>query len=910
MTAEVAVIRTKLVAPVRESGLVARERLLSRLAQNAGRSLALVRAPAGYGKTTLVGQWFATLDPASDLGAWYSLDDADNDLGRFFTYLVAAVRLRSPEFGATVLGQLNAGVRLSPASLAGALVNELDAIGRRVHLVLDDFHLIGNAAVLEAMSRIVVNAPAGLHLVIASRESPPLPLGRLRALGRCIEISSEDLRFRGAETGAFMSLAGHHRLSPEQLHTVERRTEGWAAGLQLASISLATRQDAGEFIAEFSGSHRDVADFLTEDVLQRQDQATREFLLQTSILDRLTPALCDAVTGSSNGRNMLDALEAHGLFVFSLDAEREWYRYHHLFAEFLRKRLETEQATLMRQFHRRASQWFGERGYFDEAIKHALAGRDTARAAQLLDETCDQLFYSGRLGALAEWYQQIPPMHLRKFPRILLDQAWSMTLEWRFDAARRMLDDVQSLLDRRRSAPAQRGAGDRLRAILKHREMMYALFRDDMAQVDALCNEMLRDFPVTDPYLRGSLYTCLIYAGRETFDFDSVERFSARAQDLYEQSGSRFVFIWHNSVLGPTELARGNIAKAEASLALARSIAAELSGERSPLAAMPGLLLAEIFYERNQLDAARWLLDEYLPLADQIGFVDQLITGFILQARLHAAAGERAAAEDTLAQAEALSLKHGFERLAAHVAAERVRQALVDGDFETVRRTVQSQFAQTKATELSPRAGSTSRHATMAVTWCRLACINGRADEALALCRKWIGFFRDRGAWRAAVGFAALSAHAHRQRGNAQAAVRALREALTLAREAGFLRTLIDQPEVAPGMLEAIVDAAGSECDRAALHATEILGIRGPRVRAAEPRGSTPWTRAPGEPLTEREQEILELVARGLMNREIAGALGLTEGSVKWHLQGIFDKVGTRRRTGAVQKAREFGLLR
>lgn len=903
------VIRTKLVPPLREAQLVVRERLLSKLARNADRTLALVKAPAGYGKTTLVCQWFGTLNQVSERGAWYSLEASDNDLGRFFRYLVAAVRLRLPDFGALILGQLDAGMGFSATSLAGAFVNAVATIEWRLHLVLDDFHKLNNAGVLEAMSQIVANAPANLHLVITSRESPVLPLGRLRALGRLAEFNSDELRFCGTETGTFMTLAGHTSLSPQQLHSLEKRTEGWVAGLQLASISLLAREDANEFINAFSGSHRDVVDFLTEDVLQRQDPETRRFLLQTSILERLSPGLCDAVTTEGNARGMLDGLESRSLFIFSLDPDGEWYRYHHLFAEFLRRRLETDASVDLRRLHQRASHWFSEHGYFDEAIQHALAAGDTGRAAQLLNETCDALFYSGRLGALSEWYEQIPRMQLRRFPRILLDQAWKLILEWQFEPARRILDDVSTVIGE--SSGEERRSPQLLQAILKHREMMYALFRDDMGLVDELCGEMLAGFPVTDPYLRGNLYTCLIYARREMFDFEQVIRYDARAQALYEQSGSRFVLIWHNSILGPTELARGRLVKAEQALSFAGRIAAEISGERSALAAMPGLLLSEVFYERNQLDACQWLLEEYLPLADQIGFVDQLIAGYISQARLWAAAGDRDAARDILDRAETLSVKWNFERLAAHVAAERVRQALLEADFEAVKRMSQSQFAQTRLNEMAPHKEVTSRHATMAMTWCRLACVNGRLGDALALSRKWIKFAGEQGALRVVVAFTALLARAHQQKGEAAAAVRTLRKGVAIARQAGFVRTLIDQPELTPTLLGALVEAASAEHDQVGRYAKELLQIIAPEAASVsldlDPNASIS---VPVEGLNEREREILQLVADGLLNREIAATLGLTEGTVKWRLQQIFEKVGTHRRSKAVQRARELGFLR
>ncbi len=906
---EFVVIRTKLVPPVRETGLVARDRLVARLSSSNNQTLVVVKAPAGYGKTILAGQWFANLDPAVDLAGWYSLDAADNDLGRFFTYLVATLRLKVKNFGTTVLAQFSAGVRLSSTSLRGAFLNEIAVLNRRVNIVLDDFHLLHNSDITDTIGQIVCNAPANLRLLVASRETPQLPLARLRALGRILEIGSDELRFSNAEIGSFMSLAGHTGLSPGHVFALGKRTEGWAAGLQLASLSLSNRNDVAEFISTFSGNFRDVADFLAEDVLHHQDKETRNFLLQTSILGRLCPSMCDAITGTDNGRRMLDVLESKSLFLFSLDSEREWYRYHHLFSEFLRKYLNTRQPDQVMQLHIRASDWFASHDFIEEAIQHALTGQDMDRAAQLLDQACDDLFYSGRLSTLAEWYKQIPEVNLRKCPRILLDQAWSEILEWKFSVASRMLDDVHTILKDKEMAGGSEPELIFLRSMLKHREMMHALFSDDMPLAERLCEEMLQDFPVADPYLKGNLYTCLIYAQREMFDFSNINRFDALSLQLYEEANSRFVLIWHNSILGPSELERGDLDRAEEALALGRSIACEISGELSPLAAMPGILLAEVFYERNQLDEADSLLNQYLPLAAQIGFVDQLIAGYICRARRLIAAGADREAKRVLREAEALAVKRGFARFGMNIKAECARQALLAQDFETAKRMFRDLFSQTEAKSFYPVGRVTSLDATRALTWCRLARLEGLLHEASSVCRKWIRFAKNRNAVRTAMQFNVLLAHILHQCGDSRASVRALREALVAAIPTGFIRTIIDEMEDNITLLSQFIEGQWSNDDPVLKYANQLAEIitaeSGHSVTVSHQNLEALYS----EPLSERERDILQLVANGLLNREIADSLSLTEGSVKWHLQQIYDKVGIRRRAQAVQRARDLGFI-
>lgn len=907
------VIQTKLVPPIRETGLVARKRLMTRLSNLTDQTLVVVKAPAGYGKTTFVGQWFASLDPAVEFAGWYSLDAADNDLGRFFTYLVAALRLKVEGFGTTVLAQLNAGVRPSSASLRGAFLNEVAGLNRKVSVVLDDFHILDNAEVTNAIGQIVCNAPSNLRMLISSREIPQLPLGRLRALGRLVEITSDELRFRRTEIGSFMSLSGHAGLSAGQIYALEKHTEGWAAGLQLASISLLNREDVDEFILAFSVGYSGVADFLAEDVLQCQDEEIRQFLLQTSILERLSPALCNAVTGTDNGRRMLDVLESKSLFLFSLDDESEWYRYHHLFSEFLKKYLNTREPDRIKRLHNRASDWFASHDFIEEAIQHALAGQDTDSAAQLLEQACDDLFYSGRLSTLTEWYKEIPEESLNKCPRVLLGQAWSEILEWKFSVANGILDRVRAILKEKEAAGDSGSELVFLSPILKHREMMYALFSDDVLLAERSCEEMLQNFPVTDPYLKGNLYTCLIYAQREMFNFSEVTRFDALSLQLYEEADSRFVLVWHNSILGPTELERGDLDRAEESLALGRSIAREISGELSPLAAMPGILLAEVFYERNQLDEADTLLEQYLPLASQTGFVEQLIAGYTCRARRLIAAGAGAKAKKVLREAEVLAVKYGFARFSMSINAEYARQALLVRDFETAKHLFHDIFGQTEAKSLHPVGRVTSLNAMRALTWCRLARFEGFGSTAALICRKWIHFAIKTKAVRTATQFSVLLALILKEQGESLASMRALRQALSIAITSGFVRTIIDGMIDDVTLLSKFIEGQCLTDDPLLAYANELMQIisieRGIGIPVSQVSKTELHLDMPMEPLNEREREILQMVANGLLNREIANSLSLTEGSVKWHLQQIYDKVGTRRRAQAVQRAKDLGLI-
>ena len=903
------IIRTKLVPPVREVGLVARERLLRKLSDTMEHNLVVVKAPAGYGKTIAVGQWFASLDPATEIPAWYSVDSSDNDLGRFFTYLVAALQQAIDGFGSKVLDQLNAGVRLSAASLGGAFLNEVVMLDNRVSIVLDDFHVIRNTQILDAVAQIVSDAPNNFRLIIISREAPQFGLGRIRALGRLAEITSDELRFSGVEIHSLMSLAGHREISSGQIHRLGQQTEGWAAGLQLASIALSNSASPAEFISTFSGNYRDVTDFLLEDVLHGLDIEIRQFLLQTSILERLSPSLCDAVTGVDNGRRMLDILESKSLFMFSLDSERHWYRYHHLFSEVLRNSLDVEYPERSVLLHDRASDWFADNDCVEEAIQHALEAQDMGKATLLLDRACDALFYSGRLGILDEWYKQIPESNLRKCPRILLDQAWSLILEWKFSAASEMLNEVREVLEEKEATGLPPSELVDLRAMLKHREMMYALFRDDMPLVAHLCQEMLEDFPLTDPYLKGNLLTCLLYAQREMFDYRNANEFDALSMQLYEEAQSRWVIIWHNSILGPTELERGDLDRAEESLALGLSIASEISGELSPLAAMPGILLAEVLYERNQLDDADDLLSRYLQLADQIGFVDQLIAGYVCRARRLVATGSDTGAKRVLREAEALAIKWGFPRFGMKIKAECARQALLARDVETGKQMFVELFGGQNTASFYPKGGSTTIDATRALTWCRLARFEGHSKEMSTVCRKWIRFAKNHNALRTNVQFSVLHAHILQQSGDSRASLRALRNALIVGMQTGMVRTIVDEMENSQNLLQQFIDGQVVGDDPILIYAEQLATIIAAELGHTVTTSTSKVAPIGTQILTERERDILKMVESGLLNREIANSLGLTEGSVKWYLQQTYDKIGIRRRAQAARRAKELGFI-
>jgi len=429
MTASILV--TKLFIPATRPELVHRPSLIKRLNDGLNRKLTLISAPAGFGKTTLVSEWVDTLrldapeeKQIENKIAWLSLDERDEDPTRFLVYLIAALRTIDENIAKGVLSALQSAQPPPTEMTLTTLINEIAAIPDLIMLVLDDYHLIEAQPVHEALTFLLENQPPHLHLVITTREDPPLPLARLRVRGQLTELRAADLRFTSSEAAEFLNQVMGLDLTAEDITVLETRTEGWIAGLQLAAISIRGREDAASLIKSFTGSHRLVLDYLIEEVLSQQPESVQSFLLQTAILNRLTGSLCNALTGQGNGQATLEALERANLFIIPLDEERRWYRYHHLFADLLRQKLHQTHSDLVPEQHRRASKWYEQNKLGDDAIEHALASGDLERAGYLIEEIAEVMWECGEHVKLMGWLDRLSEEQLSAMPQIGIFHAW------------------------------------------------------------------------------------------------------------------------------------------------------------------------------------------------------------------------------------------------------------------------------------------------------------------------------------------------------------------------------------------------------------------------------------------------------------------------------------------------------
>lgn len=906
-------IRTRLRPPTRGAGLIERgklDRIANRIRQ---RRLIFVKAPAGYGKSSLMQRWHSVLGEQGAVTGWLSMDHGQDDLRSFFSYAASAIREAAPDFGAEFLDFMDSARDPTPMRVATAFVNALMEETRQIVLFIDDFHLLADKSSIRAVEIVLRDAPQNFHLVVASRQSLGFSLARLRMLGETDEIDAEELRFDAEDLDRFTRLFGREPLAERETERLLTATEGWAAGIQLAMISLDQHEDIRPFLERFSGEHRMVSDFLLDDVIDNLPVETVDFLLRTSILEIFNRDLCNEIAGIQNAEAQIADLTARSLFIFSLDDDRNWFRYHHLFSEVLQRMLRNRLPGEFAELHRKASRWYAANGHTELGFTHAIRAADWQGAAQILDSTCTELFYEGKLGTLTKLAAQIPPDVLTGFPRVQLELAWSLILEWRFDDATEIIRRVERTLERWRANGTPADQVDPISQIVLHRRMMLALFMDDVVELERSVLELLHDFPSNDPYLRGTLENCLIYARREMFRLDRVDQKDRTGRDYFARSGSRFVLVWHESILGPTYHLRGDTALAEKSLRSAIEIAEYVEGPATPLTAMPAMLLAEVLYESNQTEAASTLIDQLGPLTERLGFVDNLSAYFVTKSRLLQRRDALAEARAVIAEGEASAEYRGFERLKQRLWLERVRLSVRSGDLTFLRAEMVVAEHPLQKRRLAPGQQTIGRDEYFALGWGLMACQTGQARAAVEVLRRWSTFTGGRGALRSEVRFLIALASALSLAGERGEALRKMRQAVQKAAAPRFIASFLDGGAPVLGLLQELFDPKESPTGPVSAFAAELLcafaGSPTEADPAPEPDTPPETDHAPPEALNEREREVLRLASHGKANKDIARALGMTEGTVKWYMQQVFAKLDVRQRALAVQRARQFGLL-
>ncbi|RJF88847.1 hypothetical protein D3874_19225 [Oleomonas cavernae] len=902
--------KTKLQPPRNDSHTIQRTRVTEGISKGGRSHIILIAAPAGSGKTTAMVQAFHQLRAGGQTVGWASLDSADNDTIGLIALVAAAIRGGLANACSATAILLETGLMPPEAILQRTLLNELADLQQDVTLFLDDYHSLTDRRAIDLMNAVFEANTQHLRFFIATRNYHNISVARLRMLGAVQEVTFNELQFDREETRRVLHFWGHTDVTEAQSSLLCHKTEGWVAGLQLASIALTNEANKDSFIAAFSGTNKRIDGFISDEVFQKHPEAVRDFLLNTSILDRFTLDLCNAVNPKSPNYESINYIEQWNLFLIPLDGEKKWFRYHHLFNDYLRRKLTEVHPGRVPELHKAAAGWLFSHDMVTEAIGHAFASGDQEFAGHLLDEGSDALFSAGRAMTLEAYARRLPDARLRRLPRLLLDRAWENQLRWRFAEAEAALRDARAavqLLDEEDGRNCGIDLGY-LREKLSHREMMLKLLNDDSAGARAAAQAWIDARSSNDMFMYASSLSAKILTDREFFRFDLVMSRAEEVRNLFIEHGAPYGTVFHDSIVGRSLQRCGRLDEAITVLARSHEVAVKLHGAYTPLASMPISLLAAIAYERDELERARRLLEGYLPLSKELGFVDNMMEAFLTSIRLAYIDRDFAQATALLDEAECAARQFGFDRMQGVILLERVRVAALDPFFARALDSIDLSCLPAEYDDPWHLPTPGSRHETAALVHCELLVSAGKPKEAIAILRRWLRFANQRHAQASMVSTAALLARALIRDGEMEAAQRVLLDTLKSTAKARFIRRFADQGPVLLPAFTAIHQKLGDQDPALAAHVGAILEAFGTASQAKA--GETAVAGAAlYEALTDREVEILRLADSGFSNGEIAAQMVIAESTVKWYWQRIFDKFAARGRRQAIRTARTLGVI-
>ena len=906
-------LATKLHVPRPRPQFLARPRLLERLTEATARDLTLVCAPAGFGKTSLLGDWARhSRQPV----AWLSLDGGDSDPARFWRYVAAALDTVRSGVGQRV-DTLLQGPPPPLEAVLTVLVNELVEEHEAVVLVLDDYHLVEAPSVHDSLAVLLEGLPPKLRLVLASRADPPLSLARLRAQGQLTELREADLRFTPPEAAELLRTAVGPELPEAAVAALGDRTEGWVAGLQLAVLSLRGQADIGAVVEGFSGGHRYVLDYLAEEVLDRQPQELRAFLLDTSILARLSGPLCDAVTGRADSQELLEQAERANLFLHPLDEVRGWWRYHRLFADLLCVRLHQEQPDRVPELHRAAAAWHEAQGLADQAIGHALAAGDATGAARLIERQIDAYIQRWEGATLQRWLTALPAELVGSRPRLSLAQARLALIRGDLEAIEGPLEAAERGAAGAAKEPYEPSVGRdasmmaNLPAAIALQRAGLAHLRGDAEETMASARRALAELGDGEWMLESVIRWQQCVAGwlrGELVEAEAALTSSIAGWRAASHRAPAAAALGYHG-LGLIQRDQGRLEAALATYREALAVAAEPDGPAPQIAGVAQVGMAGVLYERDELDSALEHASDGIALCRQLAYTPPLVTGLVTLASIRQAQGDHAGALDALGAAERVQPSPEVVSLLNPVPAERARLALAQGDIDTAVRWARAHRLTAGDEPSYPR-----EREYLALV--RVLLAQDRPDRALGLLERLHAQAVTQGRTGSVIQVRTLQALALSADGDQAGAVAALAGALGLAAPEGYLRVFVDEGPPMAALLRQLLAgrrqegpaAAGAAARDHLARLVDAFDQAGLPVRPPVRRGGM-VVAGLVEPLTERELEVLRLLATGASNRAIAKELVVSLDTVKRHVSHLFSKLEVANRTQAVARARELGLL-
>ena len=914
-------LETKLYTPRWRAGLVPRARLTERLDHVTKRKLTLVSAPAGFGKSSLLAEWLTGTPAGERPAAWLSLDPSDNDPALFWAYFVTALQRVHSGVGESALSLLRSNQPPPIEKLLGTLLNEITASSDEPStgssdgfvLVLDDYHVIEAQPVHTGISFLLDHLPPQMHLVIAGRADPPLPLSRLRGQGELAELRAADLRFTAEEAAAFLNEVMGLDLSAGDVAALETRTEGWIAGLQLAALSMQGREDVPSFITAFAGDDRYIVDYLVEEVLQRQPEEVRSFLLQTSILDRFSAPLCDAVTGRQDGKAVLEALERGNLFVVPLDDKRQWYRYHHLFGDVLRAHSMEEQPDRVPALHRLAAAWFEERSMAPEAIEQARAAGDHETVARILSANFEDFERTGQYTSISSWSASLPEEMVRKRPRLALIHAGSaVASEDNLRATRRLTAWAEDAIDAIESGggfdptddidgtvvgPDGLGA---LKGELLAMKLVHSARKLQPKEIAGIVEQALELLP-PGHRTKGMLHMIRAGLQMEASDIKLALPGLDRSVEEARRADNPLLLAGVLTHRGQASVTMGRLEEGRSSFEEAILAAQGASSEATLLMCGPHTGLAEVFLERADLAMATHHAEKALEFAGRSPTRSPVLYARTTAAQVLLAAGDTNAAMEQVEAAQRFVQGSSDSRFVSFLSSVRLKIYCWSGDLEAAADVV-------RVRELSPDVVVDRDNEEEVTAYARSLVADGDYSDAVLVLSRVLPIVRDGGRVQHEIHALTLQALAHELLGERARALESLGRATMLGEPGRFNRTFTVDGPAAGRLLEALADGARRGRGPAEAGSPSYLANLLPDPEVG-PEGTSASASDLAEPLTVRELEVLRLIAAGMRNQNIADQLFISLSTVKRHIANAYGKLDVSHRTEAVARANELNLL-